>query len=67
MQGRDPLFDNNVIPGCGVDPRNLAQRVMAVCDVTLLLCDVICTVAMCFCFAMPMLSQVQWRLLAWHC
>ncbi len=29
MQGRDPLYDN--IPGCGVDPRNLAQRIMAVC------------------------------------
>ncbi|KAL3142311.1 hypothetical protein ABBQ38_002652 [Trebouxia sp. C0009 RCD-2024] len=26
--GRDPLYDN--IPGCGVDPRNLAQRVMAI-------------------------------------
>ena len=29
MQGRDPLYDN--ISGCGVDPRNLAQRIMAVC------------------------------------
>ena len=28
MQGRDPLYDN--IPGCGVDPRGLAQRIMAV-------------------------------------
>ena len=36
MQGRDPLYDN--IPGCGVDPRNLAQRVMAVCNTTTLLC-----------------------------
>ncbi|KAL0020346.1 hypothetical protein WJX79_000198 [Trebouxia sp. C0005] len=26
--GRDPLYDN--IPGCGVDPRNLAQRIMAI-------------------------------------
>ena len=47
MQGRDPLFDN--IPGCGVDPRNLAQRVMAVCDVKLLLCVLFCTVAVGLC------------------
>ena len=28
LQGRDALYDN--IPGCGVDPRGLAQRIMAV-------------------------------------
>ena len=44
MQGRDALYDN--IPGCGVDPRGLAQRIMAVTQLSWL-CLVLSVNGMC--------------------